>query len=242
MAKFLVSMIKAFLQALSQLGDMSFRRVLWIGLAGSAGMFVFLWLAVGFFLFNTEFFNFSGLLGVLNTALEWLTDIFGIAAVVFLSWLLFPAVVSVIVSFFLEDAAQAVEAKHYPNLPQSRRQGVTEALGVTLKFAGLAILLNILALPVYAMLFFIGPFNFFVFYALNGYLLGREFFELVAHRRATPDQARHLRRAHKGQLFLAGVVIAFMMTIPIVNLIAPVIATAAMLHLTQNWRSRIKRI
>ena len=65
---------------------------------------------------------------------------------------------------------------------------------------------------------------------------------LVAHRRATPDQARHLRQVHKGQLFLAGVVIAFMMTLPIVNLIAPVIATAAMVHLTHNWRSRLERI
>ena len=235
-------MIKAFSQALSQLGDISLRRVVWIGLTGSAAMFVVLWLAVGVLLFKTEIFNFDGLLGMLNTVLEWLTDIFGAAAVVFLSWLLFPAVVSVIVSFFLEDAAQAVEAKHYPDLPQPRRQGFTEAITLTLKFAGLAIVLNILALPVYAVLFLIGPFNFFVFYALNGYLLGREFFELVVHRRATPDQARHLRQAHKGQLFLAGVVIAFMMTLPIVNLIAPVIATAAMVHLTHNWRSRLERI
>ena len=235
-------MIKAFSQALSQLGDVSFRRVIWIGLTGSAVMFVVLWLTVGFFLLNTEIFNFDGLLGVLNTPIEWMTDIFGAAAVIFLSWLLFPAIVSVIVSFFLEDAAQAVEAKHYPNLPQSRRQGTTEMVTVTLKFAGLAIMLNILALPIYAVLFFIGPFNLFVFYALNGYLLGREFFDLVAHRRATPDQARHLREAHKGQLFLAGVVIAFMMTIPIVNLIASAIATAAMVHLTQSWRSRLERI
>jgi len=179
------------------------------------------------------------LLGILTNNLEWLTDIFGIAAVVFLSWLLFPTIASVIVSFFLEDAADAVEAKHYPNLPQPRRQGVIEIVRVTLQFSGLAIVLNVLALPFYAVLFFIGPLNLVVFYALNGYLLGREFFELVAHRRATPDQARRLRQAYKGQLFLAGVVIAFMMTVPIVNLIAPLIATAAMVHLTQNWRSRL---
>ena len=235
-------MFKAFSQALSQLGDTSLRRVVWIGLAGSAGMLVCLWLAVGLFLFNTEIFKFDGLFGMLNIVLEWLIDIFGTATVVFLSWLLFPAIVSLIVSLFLEEAAQAVEVKHYPNLLQPRRQGIREAVTVTLKFAGLAIVLNILALPIYAVLFFVGPFNLFIFYTLNGYLLGREFFELVAHRRETPDQARHLRQAHKGQLFLAGVVIAFMMTIPILNLIAPVVATAAMVHLTQNWRSRLQRI
>ena len=202
-------------------------------------MFVVLWLAVGYFLLNTEFFNFDVMFGMLNTPLEWLTDIFGVAAVLFLSWLLFPAIVSVIVGFFLEDAVQAVEAKYYPNLPQPHNQAITDSFKVTLRFAFLAIVLNILALPIYAVFFFIGPFNLLVFYALNGYLLGREFFELVAHRRATRDQVRHLRQAHKGQLFLAGVVIAFMMTIPVVNLIASVIATAAMVHLMQNWQSRV---
>ena len=232
-------MINAFSQAFFQLGDMSLRRVVWVGLAGSAGMFAVLCFAVGLFLFNTKLFRFDGLLGMLTNNLEWLTDIFGVAAAAFLSWLFFPSIASVIVSFFLEDAADAVEAKHYPNLPQPRRQGVIEIVRVTLQFSGLAIVLNFLALPLYAVLFFIGPFNLFVFYALNGYLLGREFFELVAHRRATPDQARRLRQAYKVQLFLAGVVIAFMMTVPIVNLIAPLIATAAMVHLTQNWRSRL---
>jgi len=232
-------MINAFSQAFFQLGDMSLRRVVWVGLAGSAGMFAVLCFAVGLFLFNTKLFRFDGLLGMLTNNLEWLTDIFGVAAAVFLSWLFFPSIASVIVSFFLEDAADAVEAKHYPNLPQPRRQGAIEIVRVTLQFSGLAIVLNFLALPLYAVLFFIGPFNLFVFYALNGYLLGREFFELVAHRRATPDQARRLRQAYKVQLFLAGVVIAFMMTVPIVNLIAPLIATAAMVHLTQNWRSRL---
>ncbi len=232
-------MITAFSHALFQLGDKSFRRVMWIGLAGSAGIFIGLWIAVGFFLFNTKIFHLDGLLGTLSTILEWLMDTFGAAAVVFLSWLLFPAIASVIVSLFLEDAAEAVEAKHYPDLPQPRRQGIKEIVRVTLKFSVLAVVLNMLAMLVYAVFFFIGPFNLFVFYGLNGYLLGREFFELVAHRRVTPEQARYLRQAHKGQLFLAGVVIAFMMTVPIVNLIAPVIATAAMVHLTHSWRSRL---
>ena len=121
-------MIKAFSQALSQLGDVSFRRVIWIGLTGSGVMFVVLWITVGFFLLNTEIFNFDGLLGILNTPIEWMTDIFGAAAVIFLSWLLFPAIVSVIVSFFLEDAAQA-GAKHYPNLPNraAERNGHRDA-------------------------------------------------------------------------------------------------------------------
>jgi len=235
-------MIDAFSRAFSQLGDKSLRRVVSIGIIGAIAIFIILWFAVGFLLFNTEIFEFDGMLGMLNKVFEWLTDIFGAALVVFISWLLFPSIVSIVVSFFLEDAARAVEAGHYPGLPAPRRQEFSEVFLVTVKFAGLAILLNILVLPIYAILFFIGPFNLFVFYTLNGYLLGREFFELVAHRRATPEQALHLRGAFRGQLFLAGVVIAFMMTIPILNLIASVIATAAMIHLTQNWRARLESV
>ena len=39
----------------NQLGDISLRRVLWIGLVGAAGMFTVLWLALGLFLINTKF-------------------------------------------------------------------------------------------------------------------------------------------------------------------------------------------
>ena len=87
---------------------------------------------------------------------------------------------------------------------------------------------------------FVPPVNFFVFYALNGYLIGREFFELVAHRRMDPVQAQYLRRSFSGQVFLAGAVIAVMMTIPIFNLVAPVIGAAAMVFLFEKWRNRVE--
>ena len=76
----------------------------------------------------------------------------------------------------------------------------------------------------------------FVFYAVNGYLLGREYFELVALRRIGPEEARRLRKAHRGKLFIAGVATALLLTIPVVNLLAPVVVTAAMVHLFENWR------
>ena len=85
-------------------------------------------------------------------------------------------------------------------------------------------------------LFLLGPLIPFVFYAVNGYLLGREYFELVAMRRLDPDAARRLRRAHRGELFVAGVVMAFLLTLPVVNLLAPVVITAAMVHLFEGWR------
>ncbi len=45
-----------------------------------------------------------------------------------------------------------------------------------------------------------------------------------------------LRKAHRGQLFLTGLVIALLLTVPVVNFLAPVTATAVMVHLFETWR------
>ena len=232
-------MIKAFSLAFGQLSDKSFRRVMWIGLIGSCIIFAILWTAMGAALFSTQIYFTGWMWGLFDWIGEWLTDIFGGLVIIFLTWLLFPSVVTLIVSLFLEDAIRAVESRHYPELPETRQQSIKEIVGITVKFSVISLVLNILALPIYIIFFFIGPLNLFVFYALNGYLLGREYFELVAHRRNDPLQALRLRSAFKGQMFLAGVIIAFLMTIPIVNLIAPIVATAALVHLVQAWHYRL---
>jgi len=101
-----------------------------------------------------------------------------------------------------------------------------------LAFATVAVGLNLLLLPFYLLLLWFPPAYAVLFYGVNGYLLGREYFEQVAMRRLDPEAARRLRRAHQGRIVLAGVAIAFLLTVPILNLIAPVLATAFMVHLS----------
>ena len=98
--------------------------------------------------------------------------------------------------------------------------------------------INLAALPLYLLLLFVPPLNFFLYYGINGYLLGREYFELVAVRRLESRAAKDMRRRFRGTVFLAGVIIAFFLSIPIVNLIAPVIATAFLVHLYQGLQRR----
>ena len=230
-------LIRVFLIAVSQLANKSLRRVIWLGLVGSAAIFMLLVFVISFFLFGTDIFIFREFLGLFNPILEFFTDLFGVALVLFLSCLLFPSVVYLIVCFFSEDVALAVETELYPHLPEPRKQGKREIIVVTIKFVAISLVLNIFVIPVYAVLFPVSP---FVFYALNGYLMGREYFELVALRRVNPAEAQFIRRAFRGQLFLAGTVIAFMMTIPIVNFIAPVISVAAMVNLVEVWRNTLR--
>jgi uncharacterized protein involved in cysteine biosynthesis len=95
------------------------------------------------------------------------------------------------------------------------------------RFAVVALLLNLLALPFY----FVPGANVPVYLALNGYLLGREYFELVAGQRLPLRELGRLRRRQRSRLWLAGVAIAAMLIIPVFNLVAPVVAIAFMVHL-----------
>jgi uncharacterized protein involved in cysteine biosynthesis len=158
-------------------------------------------------------------------------DVVGGLGAVFVAWLLFPVAATAIVGFYLEDVADAVDRRHYPQLPDARRQTVAEAIHSTVAFALVALGLNLLLLPFYALLLFFPPAYFLLFYSVNGYLIGREYFEVVAFRRLHPATAKALRRAYTGRVFAAGALIAFLLTIPLVNLVVPVLATMFMVHI-----------
>ncbi|MFO1153205.1 MAG: EI24 domain-containing protein [Rhodospirillales bacterium] len=216
-------MITAFSRALGQLGDPAIRRIVGIGVLGATALIVLLWIGVGVLLTHTTLFQ----SGWLDAAV----DVLGGVAVLALTLLFFPAVATAILGFFLEDAAEAVERRYYPSLPAARQQSVKESILNSIK-----LLAVMLAANVFALLFLLVPPVFpFVFYAVNGYLLGREYFEVAALRRHPPATVTELRRRHRGQLFLVGVVIAFLLTLPLINLIAPVMATAVMVHLYHSF-------
>lgn len=224
-------MISAFSKAFAQLPEPSLRRVLLRAILGALAIFIAIWFVADRVLVDTALFT--------TGWMETLADLGGQIAVLILIWILFPSVVTIIVGFFLDEAVRGVENRHYPGLSPAREQPISEVLWITIKFALLAVVLNLLILPIYLILFFVPPLNLFVFYGLNGYLLGREYYELVAHRRLEPGDARQLRRSIRWRIIFAGAFIAFLMTIPFINLLAPVVATAAMVHLFERWRRRV---
>jgi uncharacterized protein involved in cysteine biosynthesis len=166
--------------------------------------------------------------GWLDTTL----DVLGGVGILVAAWFLFPAALTGIAGFFLEDVADAVEARHWPEAGPPGRTGLAAALAGALRLFGLMLLFNRLALPLY----FVPVMNLLAFYAINGYLLGREYVELVASRRLAPDAVRALRRRHRLKLFGAGVTIALLLTVPVVNLLTPVIATVFMVHVFHGLR------
>jgi len=209
----------ALLRAFASLSAPPLRRVVGLGLGLSALSFALLWFVIAALLYDTALFAWR--------PLDWLVDILGGLAVLALSWLLFPAVVTLIMSFFLDRVAAAIEARDYPDRGPPRDQPWGEIVSVALRLTTLTVILNLLALPLYL---FVPGINLVLFLALNGYLLGRGYFEVVALRRLDAAAAKAVRHRFAGRVFIGGVVIAGMFALPLVNLLAPVIATAFMVH------------
>ena len=87
---------------------------------------------------------------------------------------------------------------------------------------------NLLALIAYLIF---APFAPFIFYALNGFLLGREYFRLIAVRRLGRKGAKAAFRRNLSTIWLAGALMAVPLTFPLVNLLVPVVGAAAFTHL-----------
>lgn len=218
----------AFAKAISQLSDPRFRRVVGMGvgltlLALLAVYAVVFWLvgwAVG-----------DGITLPWIGTITWAANLASWASVVLmlgLSVFLMVPIAQAVQSLFLDDIAQAVEDRHYPALPSAPRTPMGDALMDGLQAFGVMIGANIAALALYLALPPLAP---FIFYGLNGFLLGREYFQVAAMRREGRAGALRLRRQHLPTLWAAGVLMAVPLTIPLVNLLVPVLGAATFTHI-----------
>lgn len=161
--------------------------------------------------------------------LEWLDQLFDIAGTllaVLASWFLFPLLMPLLASFFQEEVADKIDRMEYQQTPPNRLPFWPE-FRHAIRAGLLAVGLNLLCLPLYFTVIFFP----FVYYGLNGYLLGREFFEMTAARYLGRAEARILRRRFSRRITIYGVGIVLLSMVPVLNLIAPFAGIALMVHL-----------
>ena len=216
-------MFSALTKGIRQLNDPTTQHVVWLSIGIAIITFLVLFACVETALRYTSIFQ--------TGWMEAVSDILGRLASVVLAWLLFPAAISAVIGLFLERVASAVEAQHYPQLPPVQEPPFMGSLLAAGKFLIILIALNLALL----FLIFTGPIYLIFYYLVNGYLISREFFELVTIRRMEASAARALRKRFHISLLIIGAIFTFFMTVPIVNLLTPVIATATMVHLFQKW-------
>jgi len=222
----------AFGRALTQATDRRFLRVLLLGI----GLTIVLLFAVyGLFLWMLDWLLPETVVLPGGLEVRWLDDLLSFGSILLmlvLSVFLMVPVASAFTGLFLEDVSAAVEARYYPHLPPVPRLPWGDAIRDSLGFFGLLVGVNLVALALY---FVVGPFAPILFWVVNGFLLGREYFQLVAMRRLGRRGAIAARRRHAGRIWLAGILMAAPLSIPLVNLVIPILGAATFTHLFHAW-------
>ena len=147
---------------------------------------------------------------------------------------LMPAVTAFVGSFFVDEIADEVERTHYPMEPPGTALPLFRALIEGINTALLAVVVYLFAVP----FLFVAGLGLVIMFLANAYLLSREYFLLAAMRFRPPAEAKAMRRAYRGQIFLAGLLIAMFVSIPIVNLATPLFAMAMMVHMHKRLSQR----
>ena len=217
-------------RALADIFSPAIRSVFWKVLGLTILALIALWLAIrqGFVLWVMPWIDpyLPGLpdwAGWLGTVAGFLWA-FGLAAAVAM---LIAPVSAIVAGFFLDDAADAIENKDYP----ADRKGTPLPLMSSL-LASVRFFLIVIAANIVALLFLLVPgVNLIIFFVVNGYLLGREYFEFAASRHLGIAGARDFRSRNQGTVTLAGLLIALFLFVPVLNLLTPLFAAVTMVHL-----------
>lgn len=157
---------------------------------------------------------------------DWFSAVAFSGALIMAVFLMFP-VAAVFLGFFLEEIADAVEARYYPTLPKVQPLSFGAIMADSLQFLMVMIIANMFALVIYFASTLLAP---VIFYIVNGFLLGREYFQLVAMRRIGMRAATKLRKAHRWEIWFAGILMAVPLSIPVVNLLVPLLGVATFTH------------
>jgi len=219
-------MLAAATCAFNQIFTPPFRAVLWKAIGLTLLLLAGLWAALQG-LFN--YFVVVPWPGV-ETAISILT---GLGLLIGLGFAIAP-VTSLFAGLFLDDIAELVEATDYPQDPPGRAMPITTSILTSVRFFGVVLLVNLFALP---LVLFLG-FGYVIFFVANGYLLGREYFEMVARRFADKLAVDRLRQRNGAQIFMAGLLIAGIMAVPLLNILTPLFATAFMVHMHKRIAGR----
>ncbi|MGQ4274480.1 sulfate transporter family protein [Terrihabitans sp. B22-R8] len=158
----------------------------------------------------------------------------GMGIFVALIFLIGP-VVSLVAGFFQDNIAARVEAEHYPGDVPGQELPTGRSILLAVRFALLVLAVNLGAL----VLLLVPGVNLIIWWVANGYLLGREYFEFAAMRFLPEEEAKAVRKAYSGRVFIGGLMIAALMAIPIVNLTTPLVASAFMVHVFKGVQRRL---
>jgi CysZ protein len=217
-------MIADALDAFAEIFSPPFRRVMWKSLALTAAILVLAGLGLDRLALSFAHVGPAWLSAILSVVVA-----FGLfVGMIFLA----PPTASLVASFYLDDVAAMVERTIDPHGPPGRPLPLAPSVMMGIRFAVLSVVVNVIVLTL-TVFTGIGLASFFV---LNGYLLGREYFELAAMRHVSAADARFLFQRHWPMVFIGGAFVSGFVVVPVLNLLTPLFATAVMTRVYRRIR------
>jgi len=137
-----------------------------------------------------------------------------------------PAASMFVGGLLFDVAAQRVEKTI--GAPPARKVSLIEGIFTGIRMAIPSLLLNLLFAPIYL----IPGINAAVFFALNGYLMGRDYAMIAGLRRLPFKDALRLRRRNRFSVFIVGLACA------IIPFVGPLIGASGMTRLVNELGAR----
>jgi len=214
----MTGLLSPLTRALAQLDDRVFLGVLVRSVVWSAACFILL--HVGTIWAVHRLLDLHGWIG-------WAVDLLGgLGASLLALWLFLP-VAAIIGTLYIDRIARAVERRYYPTLPPARGASIGVQIWDAISVGMRILLLTLLALVLALILPGIGL---ILAWLIGGYAIGRGLFVAVAMRRMPRPVAEALYRHARPVILAQGCVMALAGYIPVLNLLIPVVGTAAMVH------------
>lgn len=219
----------SYLRAFAELRDPGFRQTTLIGAALSLALLFALYalLIQLFSTFEDGVFTFSD-----GTRMDRLGNFFStvsLATMMILSIFLMAPAASLFTGLHLHAVTDRIEGQHYPRLAPARPQSTQKLWFDSVNYFGLVFFINLVSFASFALLGVLWGIAFF--WVLNGWLLSREYSTMISERRHDGAAIKAFHRQHRRTLLLAGIALAILLSVPVLNLVMPVIGVAAFTHL-----------
>ncbi len=168
----------------------------------------------------------------------WLAGVLGGVGAALLAYLAFLPVVVLVATLFADRVATRVEQRFYPGLKPARAAPLASQLWDGLVLGAQVLLLQLAALLLAP--FLLGA-SLPLGWAIAAWAIGRGLFAAVAMRRLRRGEALALYRARRATVVFQGLLIAAASLVPVLNLLAPVLGVACMVHVLHQGADRNQR-
>ena len=222
-------MISSFLKTFGQVNDPKIRKALALATLLTL-LSIILAVTLGVALLDRLFDFFSMTLqswfGKGESWFRGFAQLLGGSLIFLICYMVFAGIHGAFVGIFIDDILDAVKKKHYPEIPWQKPPGFIKSCLFSARLLSLTFALNLLASPLLILAWFFPPVGLFLQIVLNGYLLGKEYGQLVEFR--IPE---NVSVVPKPKYFLNGMIASIIWVIPVLNLLAPILLAGSVLHL-----------